>query len=410
MNKELQNLLRDINRKKDEVKDLIKEDRIEDAAVEKNELIRMQNKFDTLFDLDEKHEEQNKNNIINKLENNKSIDGKLICNAIYPCEKMKFKNKNEFSNMNVSENNIDISKLVRGMAGKGWTDGVLERDYFLNSMTAGGNKVAIPTPLAENILDLARTESAILGSIPIIPMESNNMSIVVQSKDAEAHFIAEEEMIPESDTVFTVAKLYGKTIAIFIPITEQLLDSTTNLAPQLENGCARAIANALDKALIYGEGDGTEGNKYIKGLASYDGINKVTHTGNLHYDFILRGIGAVKNNNINPTNVVFNTGVGTELTLLKDGNGNYINQPTILEKYKITESNNIKDNESLIFDRNSLVLGINKTITIEYGTYGDSFKKLMKGLRVHMRADLGVLRPKGIAISKVQVATKSKSK
>lgn len=393
MNRELRDLLTQINNKKAEVKRLVNENKIPEAQAAKNDLIELQNKFDVLYDLEEEAEKK----IKEKAPQNKVLDGKLIKNAIYPDENMKLKKTVE----DTEYRNLDLGNLIRGMAGKGWGDSHKEKEFFQNSMSSAGTKVVIPTPLSETILDLARSQSAILGNIPIIPMESNNISVVVQNKDAEAYFVAEEEAITESDAVFGATKLYGKTIAILIPLTEQLLDSTSNLTEQLENSCARAIATALDKALLYGAGDGTEEAKEIKGLSSYSDINNITHADVVDYDFILKGIGSVKKNNIEPTNIAFNTEVGTNLSLAKDTSGQYIVPPATLSNYIITQSNNIKDKEALIFDKDSLVIGINKDITIEYGHYGDSFKKLMKGLRVHMRVDLGVLRPKGVAISKV---------
>lgn len=402
MDRETRELLVKINAKKEECKILVNTNKVKEAKAAKQELIELQAKFDVLYDLDAEVQEELRNNIGNKKiisgnEKQKTLDKKLISNAIYPGEKMNFKSENLIG----LDDNVDLGKLIKGMAGKGWQDSSKEQAYFRNSMSAGGNKVVIPTPLSETILDLARSQSAILGNIPIIPMENNNISVVVQKKDAEAYFVAEEEAITESDAVFGATKLFGKTIAILIPLTEQLLDSTSNLTEQLENSCARAIASALDKALLYGTGDGTEESKEIKGLSSYSDINNVTHNGAVDYDFILKGIGAVKNNNIEPTNIAFNTNVGTNLSLAKDSSGQYIVPPSILSNYISTQSNNIKDKEALIFDKDSLVIGMNKDITIEYGHYGDSFKKLMKGLRVHMRVDLGVLRPKGVAISKV---------
>lgn len=400
MNRELRELLDKINSKKEEVKNLANENKIEEAKAAKKELVDLQAKFDVLYDLEEEAEDKMKNGdgkVINGDRNNKHLDKKLIRNAIYPGENIKFENSLD----DIENNDLDLGKLIKGMAGKGWENSQKERTFFHNSMSAGGNKVVIPTPLSESILDLARSQSAILGNIPIMPMENNNISIVVQNKDAEAYFVGEEEEITESKAVFGATKLYGKTIAILIPLTEQLLDSTSNLKEQLENSCSRAIASALDKALLYGVGDGTEEAKEIKGLSSYSDINNVTHTGTVDYDFILKGIGAVKNNNIEPTNIAFNTTVGTNLSLTKDSTGQYIVPPATLANYIATQSNNIKDKEALIFDKDSLVIGINKDITIEYGHYENTFKKLMKGLRIHMRVDLGVLRPKGIAISKV---------
>lgn len=402
MDRETRELLVKINAKKEECKILAKENKLEQYNIEKEKLINMQAQFNALYDLEEETMEELKNNINNKViisdnGNTKPLDNKLIKNAIYPGEKMNFKSEDSLQ----IYNNLDIGKLIRGMAGKGWSNSEKEQSFFRNSLSAGGTKVVIPTPLSESILDLARSQSAVLGSIPIIPMENNNISIVVQNKDAEAYFVSEEEAITESEAVFGAAKLFGKTIAILIPLTEQLLDSTSNLTEQLENSCARAIAAALDKALLYGAGDGTEVSKEIKGLSSYTDINTIEHTGSVDYDFILKGIGAVKNNNIEPTNIAFNTEVGTNLSLAKDLSGQYIVPPAALSKYITTQSNNINDKEAVIFNKDSLVIGMNKDITIEYGHYNDSFKKLMKGLRVHMRVDLGVLRPKGVAISKV---------
>lgn len=402
MDRETRELLIKINAKKKECKILVNENKVEEAKAAKKELIDLQDKFDVLYDLEAEVQAELKNNIGNKKiisgnENQKTLDQKLIRNAIYPGEKMNFKSENLIE----IDGNLDLGKLIKGMAGKGWKDSVKEQSYFRNSMSAGGNKVVIPTPLSESILDLARSQSAILGNIPIMPMENNNISIVVQNKDAEAYFVGEEEEITESEAVFAATKLNGKTIAILIPLTEQLLDSTSNLKEQLENSCSRAIASALDKALLYGVGDGTEEATEIKGISSYEDINNVTHTGIVDYDFILKGIGAVKSNNIEPTNIAFNTTVGTNLSLAKDSTGQYIAPPTILSNYISTQSNNIKEKEALIFNKDSLVIGINKDITIEYGHYENTFKKLMKGLRIHMRVDLGVLRPKGIAISKV---------
>lgn len=401
MDRETRELLIKINAKKEECKILINENKVEEAKEAKKELIDLQAKFDVLYDLEAEVQEELKNNIVNKKiisgnKNQKPLDQKLIRNAIYPGEKMNFKSENLIE----IDGNLNLGKLIKGMAGKGWKDSVKEQSYFKNSMSAGGNKVVIPTPLSESILDLARSQSAILGNIPIMPMENNNISIVVQNKDAEAYFVGEEEEITESEAVFAATKLNGKTIAILIPLTEQLLDSTSNLKEQLENSCSRAIASALDKALLYGAGDGTEEATEIKGISSYEDINNVTHTGIVDYDFILKGIGAVKSNNIEPTNIAFNTTVGTNLSLAKDSTGQYIAPPAILSNYISTQSNNIKEKEALIFNKDSLVIGINKDITIEYGHYENTFKKLMKGLRIHMRVDLGVLRPKGIAISK----------
>ena len=53
MNKEMQKLLRQINDKKNEVKSLANDGKLDKARAAKEELKALQEKFDLLFDLDE---------------------------------------------------------------------------------------------------------------------------------------------------------------------------------------------------------------------------------------------------------------------------------------------------------------------------------------------------------------------
>ena len=53
MNKELQKLLKQINDKKNEVKSLVNDGKLDKARAAKEELVELQNRFDLLYDLDE---------------------------------------------------------------------------------------------------------------------------------------------------------------------------------------------------------------------------------------------------------------------------------------------------------------------------------------------------------------------
>lgn len=63
MNKELRELLNKINAKKAEVKNLVNENKIEEAKAAKEELVNLQDKFDVLYDLEDEAEEEIKNKI-----------------------------------------------------------------------------------------------------------------------------------------------------------------------------------------------------------------------------------------------------------------------------------------------------------------------------------------------------------
>lgn len=289
-----------------------------------------------------------------------------------------------------SQAKFDMGDLVRAMSGKDTTH---EAREYVRSMTSVTDSVVIPQQLAGKIFDIARTQSAVLGKIPAVSMPYNNLTIAKITKDATAQFVAEGELIPESSATFEGVELKGKTIAIYVPVSEQLLDSS-NIDSVLMDSCGKAIAEALDKAFIYGDGTGAN----IKGLTTYTGINKVDHIGNVDYNMLLKGVKASKKANIIPTDIVVNTDAGTDLAMLTDTNGQYVVPPMALDKYALAESNNIKDNEALVFDRNSLLVGINEGMSIEWGYSSDGFQRMVKSLRIYIRCDLGVINEKGISL------------
>lgn len=327
----------------------------------------------------------------------KVIQIRMLENAILPGEKIRSSQRNKY----------DLGKIVRGMSGLGWDGANEEREYY-RSMETGNNKVLIPSEISDTIIDIARSESAILGNVPVIPMDHNNIKILSQTKDPEANFVNEGDLIPVSEAIFEGINLEGKTIAMFIPVSLQLLESCDNISTQLELSTAKAIATALDKAMLYGVPD-NDGVKGIKGLEHYDSIARVNHSV-ANYDLLLKGVKQVLTNNYKPSNIALNTNLLTDLEMLKDTTGQYITMPKSLEKYNINSSNNIKDNSSIIFDSNSLIMGVNKSITMEWGTTSDMFQRMQVGLRIYIRADLGVITPGGIAIANVQTTEVVKNK
>lgn len=364
-------LKNEIAQKKAEARKLIDEGKFDEAQALKDEIVKLHLEAEEFED------------IINQRNNkNKVSETRMVDNVILPGEKFEKRSNSK---------KLRLDKLVRGMAGKGWEGANEEREHY-RSMTSATNSTIIPQDLANKIIDVARTNSAIFGRIPTVPMESNNLTIAVQTKDPVAGFVAEGEPITESSPVFSKVTMEGKTLAIFIPVTEQLLDSAENLEAQLMNSCAKAIALALDKALLYGTGAGEE----IKGISLYEDINKITHTGGNSYDMFIKGIKESKKANVMPTDITYSTDTGMSLAMLKDGNGQYITRPKALDQYTFTESNNVKTNESYVYDYNSLLLGIHKGATMEWGTSADQFQRIMKGLRIYIRTDLAVINPKGI--------------
>lgn len=62
----------------------------------------------------------------------------------------------------------------------------------------------------------------------------------------------------------------------------------------------------------------------------------------------------------------------------------------------VSESNNVGETEALVYNKDAILLGLHKGITIEFGTTGDQFQRIQKGIRVYLRADLGIIQESGI--------------
>lgn len=372
----------------DELDDMLEKSKQEQrdfSSEEQNKWNKVTREIDLLNKKLKKAEDEHERN----LNKGRRTENRTLKDAILPNEKLE---KRHYQKDHMD---LDLGELVKVMAGRG--DSRSNEDKYYRSMSSAGNKMLIPQQLADQIIDVARSQSAIFGNIPVVQMPSNNLKIVVQTGDAVANFVNEGELIPTSDPIFQAVDLEGQTLALFVPVSEQLLNSTMNLTSQLMYSCSQAIAQALDKAVLYGKGTGND-PKEIKGLCTYDTINKEAHNDDISYDAIIKGIKAVKKNNIEPTNVCYSSVIGSDLAMLKDGTGQYINEPKLLENYMVSESNNLKEKDLLIYDRGSLLMGIHEGITIEWGHSADMFQRIQKGLRIYLRADLGVIRPKGITL------------
>lgn len=356
---------------------------------EKSEMEMLQNAYENIK---AKHDEEVKTQEKLFEEHRAVKTGDKMENLLMPGEKLETRSTAEA---------FSLGGLVKGMSGLGWGNNSKEQEYY-RAMQSGQNKVVIPQTLADKIIDYARNSSAVLGNIPTVIMKNNNMTIAVQKTDPTANWVQEGDLITESSATFEGVELAGKTLALWVPISEQLVESADNLSQQLMNSCSKAIAVALDKAILYGTGVGAE----IKGLTAYDNINKVEYAPldatQKNYDLLIKAVGEIKKNNLNPTNIALNVGLATDLITTKSADGFYITPPPQVGQYISNESNNLKANHGIAYDRDCLVLGIHKDITIKWGTVADQFQRLQTGLRVHLRVDLGVLNEKGITWIKEQ--------
>ena len=290
-----------------------------------------------------------------------------------------------------NEKNLKIGKYIKGMVTGDWIGAEQEKEVFMSLNTSTGTTL-IPTELSAQVIDLARPKMSLEG-IPIIPMTTNNLTIAKIVSDPQLEFKEELAETTESEMTFAPVELKSKTIYGLMKVSLELLESATNIEQVITQAMANAIAQAVDKAGLYGKGD-----KEPLGITKVDGINIIENIEPIEtskYVPYVRGIGQITKANGTPNTITYNSDIETEFNLLTDTTGQPLNAPQVVNLMEKKVSNNVKDKQALIFDKNNIVMGLQNKFAVETSREL-GFKDGSVYLRIYGMLDFAVLNPKAI--------------
>ena len=307
---------------------------------------------------------------------------------------LKLVNKGDsFFNATIKNNendNLSIGKYVKGMLTGDWENAASEKATYRELTTSTG-KTLIPQELSAQIIDLARPQMA-LGDIPILPMESNNMTIARIEKDPVFQFKEELAKAEFSDMSFGSVELKSRTIYGLMKISLELLNSAKNIDQVIQQAMANSIAQSIDTVGLYGDGQ-----LQPKGILTYEDINIISSDDieTSKYKSFVKGIGSITKANGTPTTISYNSNIDTSLSLLTDTTGQPLNMPKKVEGLQHKVSNNMKDNQAMVYDNNSIVMGLQNKIIIDTSSEL-GFEDGSVWLRVYAMLDFAILKPKSI--------------
>lgn len=397
MNKELRELLNQINNKKAEAKRLANENKIEEAKAAKEELVNLQAKFDVLFDLEDEAEEQIKDDVNN---DNATILGGAV-------NKTK-----EVANAFVNAIKAGLTKTP-----------VAEKDMQIlkNSMkegTGADGGLTVPQDIQTSIKELRRSQDALENLVNVETVTTLSGARVIEKAADQTPFdnVDEEAEFPEVSTPqfkkisYTVKKKGG-----ILKVTRELLqDTAENILGYLRRWIAKK-SKATRNALIV--------NK----------INEITNA----KEVAITDLDALKdifNVELDPA-IAVTSGVLTNqsgfnwLDKLKDNDGKYVLQPnptnltqkllfgvypvTVVSN-KILKSKGVGTVGSETAWKHPLICGDLKeaitifdreNMTIEISTEaGDLWGKDQTGIKVRERLDIQAVDAEAIVKAEVEVA------
>lgn len=318
-------------------------------------------------------------------------------------ENIIFRNNDSFFERNKfseEEKNLSLGKYVRGMVTGKWKDADAEK----RSMLTSGASSLIPAPLHANIVDKARNQSIFtIANVPMVAMETNTLRVAKIKEDLQAAFKKEGEAAEESIPMeLEGITLKAKTIYGYAYVSLEAIEAAENLESILYNSFGAAVAEGIDKAMLYGVYSGSEYHEHApSGIFNDDNIGVVTATDS-NYDEIIKGIGRVKAANGTPKAVAINAATEETLSLLKDQHGQYITPPAAYTSVRKIVSNQMAYDETagsdiLVFDPNALLIGVHNGINIKvFDGDTECIKRGLVCFRVMAMIDCVVLQPKHI--------------
>nr|MBC9722077.1 phage major capsid protein [Lactobacillus sp.] len=297
---------------------------------------------------------------------------------------------------------LDLGKYVRGIVTGNWDNATEER----SAMTTGSLGAVIPEVLSAKIIDYARNIS-LFGSanVPVYPMTSNNLTIGRVANDPVFKFKAESAKGDEVSFSLDSVELNSKTAYGYAYVSLEAINSARNLTQILYRVFGQAIANAIDKGLLYGQYNATTSSYDTfapAGIMNDTDVEEINATGNVYND-IIKAIGAVKRNNGTPTVLGVNAVTDELMNLFADDTGAYQKAPESVSKLTQIVTNQLAYDETtgsdaLVFDPEAIAIGIQKNIVVRMITDSDyCIENGMVGFQIYAMLDGKAVRPTHIA-------------
>ncbi|MEM9415245.1 MAG: phage major capsid protein [Planctomycetota bacterium] len=289
---------------------------------------------------------------------------------------------------------VRVGNMLRGALTGDWRGAEAERDAW-NLSTDSGGSVMLPESIGSQIIDLARSGSAVIrAGAGTIPMTSPKMRLVKITGDPVVAGVAENAEIPESDPTIAGINFTAKKQGVLVRVSRELLFDSPNSGSMIE-GLLRTIMGAkVDEVALSGDGVGAN----PLGILNTAGVNDVAVGGAPDWDDFLDAAQAIEEANGMPATSVMSPGVKGFLNKLKDTEGRYLSPPPSLQDMTKLTSTKLDDTVATMGDFSKVLIGVWRDVEIALSGFAkDAFEKDQVLFRVLWRGDVAVTQPGHLA-------------
>jgi HK97 family phage major capsid protein len=303
-----------------------------------------------------------------------------------------------------AERPLNFDKYLRGIATGEWDGADEERALSEGTLTAGGHLV--PTPLAANVIDLARNASRVFQAGAVtVPMTSKTLKVPRLTSENAPVWHAENAAITDLDLVFDSVTFTAQTLVRTIKLSVELFeDADPSSEAVIANSFAQQLALELDRVALRGSGTPPE----PRGVLNQSGITTTTHGANgatiANYDFWLDAVGIVRGNNFEPNAQIQAPRSEQSLSKLKEATTNaYMTPPSALANVPRLNTKQVPINltvgtstdctELYTAQWNQLMIGIRTDFQLRFLPERFLADNLQYAFVAYLRADVQLAQP-----------------
>ncbi|WP_322354496.1 phage major capsid protein [Dehalococcoides sp.] len=215
---------------------------------------------------------------------------------------------------------------MRARSGEG-LDPIIRNALQIGTDTEGG--YLVPDEFERTLVEALDDENIFRRLANIITTSSGDRKIPVVASKGTASWIDEEGAIPESDDSFGQVSIGAYKLGTMIKVSEELLnDSVFNLETYISKEFARRIGNKEEEAFFTGDGSGKPTGILAATGGAQLGVTTSSATA-ISIDEVLDLFYSLNAPYRNKAVFVMNDATVKAIRKLKDGNGQYLWQPSL---------------------------------------------------------------------------------
>ncbi len=297
------------------------------------------------------------------------------------------------SAMKLSTSSASLGKLIMGAVTGDWRGADEERAMYAQGTNAAGGFLLTPE-MSAVIIDRARAVSVMSAAGCVtLPMETEEMKVVVVASDPTAYWTPEGQLITESEGTFNSVTIRARALACYCEVAIELIKNAPNAQQIIENTIVKSLALGLDEALLNGDDEGEK----PQGLLHSPNVTESAVGGAFGYDALLDAMALAWAANSEPNTWIMESSLRSYVSKLKDGEGLPMPLPPEavgLKKLMSTQLGSADSNGTCyVGDFSNCLIGIRSGIEVEAsGVAGDTFKKKRVAIRGLLFADFVVGR------------------